>query len=79
MFEARVIRNFTYSKRGDRLYKRRETITDLTEEEKDYLLAHGVIDNVKKINIPKEKPVERAVVKAEKTEKAVKPKKAAKK
>lgn len=78
MFEARVVRNFTYSKRGDKLYKRRERIADLTEEEKDYLEAHGVIDDVKEIKKPAEKPVEKAVQKAEVVEKAVKPKRAKK-
>lgn len=70
MFEARVIRSFTWSKRGDKLFKRKTIISDLTEEEKNYLLEHNVISDVKKIT-DKEVKVEKAVEKA-KVEKAVK-------
>ena len=85
MFEARVIKNFTWNKRGDKLFKRKEEIKDLTEEEKDYLLEHGVIADVKEVSkkeeikiVDKEEVIEHAV-KAPKAEKAIKTKKVAKK
>lgn len=78
MFEARVIKNFTWSKRGDKLFKRgKKPITDLTKEDVDYLLNAKVITDVKevgkKIEEVKEE-VEKAVEKP-KAEKAVKPRK----
>lgn len=85
MFEAKVIKNFTWSKRGDKLFKRKDVLNDLTEQEKDYLLQHGVIDDVKEVGkkeeikiVDKEEVIEHAV-KAPKAEKAVKTKKVAKK
>lgn len=85
MFEAKVIKNFTWNKRGDKLFKRKDVLNDLTEQEKDYLLQHGVIGDVKEVGkkeeikiVDKEEVIEHAV-KAPKAEKAVKTKKVAKK
>ena len=85
MFEAKVIKNFTWNKRGDKLFKRKDVLNDLTEQEKDYLLQHGVIADVKEVGkkeeikiVDKEEVIEHAV-KAPKAEKAVKTKKVAKK
>ena len=85
MFEAKVIKNFTWNKRGDKLFKRKDVLNDLTEQEKDYLLQHGVIADVKEVSkkeeikiVDKEEVIEHAV-KAPKAEKAIKTKKVAKK
>lgn len=85
MFEAKVIKNFTWNKRGDKLFKKKDVLNDLTEQEKDYLLQHGVIADVKEVGkkeeikiVDKEEVIEHAV-KAPKAEKAVKTKKVAKK
>lgn len=85
MFEARVKKNFTWNKRGDKLFKKKDVLNDLTEQEKDYLLLHGVITDVKEVGkkeeikiVDKEEVIEHAV-KAPKAEKAVKTKKVAKK
>lgn len=85
MFEARVIRNFTWSKRGDKLFKRKDILKDLTKEDVNYLFEHGVITDIKKVDsivenkVEKvEEEVEKAVEKA-KAEKAVKPRKTSKK
>lgn len=78
MFEARVIKNFTWSKRGDKLFtKGKKPITDLTKEDVDYLLKAGVITDVKEVGKKVEEvkeEVEKAVEKP-KAEKAVKPRK----
>lgn len=86
MFEARVIKNFTWSKRGDKLFKRgKKPITDLTKEDVDYLLNAGVITDVKEIGKKVEDKVEEVkeevekAVEKPKAEKAVKPRKTNKK
>ena len=68
MFEAIVVRGFTWSKRNDKLFKKGKKITDLTKEDVAYLQGAGVIDQVKSME------VEKAVLndKVEKVEKAVK-------
>lgn len=78
MFEAKVVRNFTWGKRGDKLFKRKDIIKDLTKEDVDYLSKNGVIAEIKTIEILEKEPIEHAVEKP-KTEKALKTKKVAKK
>lgn len=65
MYKATVRRNFTFEKfKSHGVFKKGEIITNLTEEDKNYLLANRAIENVEEI-------VEAAVEPAKK-EKAVK-------
>lgn len=74
MFEADVVKGFTWAKRQDHLYRAGKVVKDLTEEDVKYLKENGVIANVREMGgVPKnaEVIVETAEVKP-KAEKAVK-------
>lgn len=73
MFEAEVIKGFTWRKRQDHLFRSGKIITDLTEDDVKYLKENGVIAHVRKMGGKPENAeivVETAEIKAE--EKAVK-------
>ena len=71
MFEANVIRSFTWSKRHDEKFRKGHKIYDLSKEDVEYLQSNGVIDQVVPMD---QKEIEKALVEAkvEKVEKAVK-------
>lgn len=72
MFEAKAIKNFTWSKRDNKLYKKGEIVKELTQRDVEYLQANKVIGEVKEIEeVVKIEVIEVAKTKA-KTQKAVK-------
>ena len=74
MYEADVVRSFSYSKRHDHIFRTGKVIDNLTEDEVKYLRDNGVIDNVREMGVIPEQAeviVETAEVKP-KAEKAVK-------
>lgn len=74
MFEADVVKGFTWAKRQDHLFRAGKVIKDLTEEDVKYLSENGVIANVRELGKKPEKAevvVETAEIKP-KAEKAVK-------
>lgn len=71
MYKAKVTRNFTWSKRDNKLFETTQWINDLSEEEMNYLKANNVITDITFV-AEKEEVVEQAVEKKEKVEKAVK-------
>lgn len=74
MYEADIVRSFTYSKRHDHKFRAGKVIDNLTEDEVKYLKDNAVIDNVREMGAVPEKAeviVETAEIKP-KAEKAVK-------
>lgn len=63
MFEAKVIRSFTWHKRQDKNFKKGRMITDLTKEDVAYLEANGVIAEIVEVG-KEEKPVKDKATKA---------------
>ena len=69
MYRAKIVRNFTWGKRGDQLFEAGNWIENLTEEDKIYLEANGVIKDITFVTEvedaiePKEDKVEKSVKK----------------
>ena len=69
MYRAKIFRNFTWGKRGDQLFEVGNWIENLTEEDKIYLEANGVIKDITFVAEvedaiePKEDKVEKSVKK----------------
>lgn len=75
MYEADVVRSFTWAKRNDHNFRAGKVISDLEKEDVEYLEKNGVIANVREQG----KVPEKAEVVVETEEIKAKPEKAVKK